>query len=147
MTSDCYILIPRKCPRKTPFKTQWRAPPLLRHHYHILNKNLIDMRVIDFTCIVSTANKTQVSTKICCNLGSVRVNHLQSDLMPYLSRSTFCNSPAWNIEFDDPDFYFFSKLNFTGYNRQKTLFQTWKKSSPSNSIFQSGQLQKSSADR
>ena len=40
-----------------------------------------------------------------------------------------------------------SNLNFTGYSRQKNPVQTRKKSSSSNSIFQTGELQKLGADR
>ena len=38
-------------------------------------------------------------------------------------------------------------MSFTGYSRQKNPVQTGKKSSSSDLIFQTGELQKSSADR
>ena len=45
----------------------------------------------------------------------------------YLSALDFCNSPVWNIEFDELDFQSISNLNFTGYSRQKNPVQTGKK--------------------
>ena len=62
----------------------------------------------------------------------------------YLSVLEFCNSPFWNIQFDKLDFLSTSNLNFTG---RKIQFKLGKKSSSSNSVFQTRELQKSSADR
>ena len=52
----------------------------------------------------------------------------------YLSALDLCNSPVLNIEFDELDFQSVLNLNFTGYSLM-------------NSIIQTGELQKSSADR
>ena len=40
---------------------------------------------------------------------------------PHLSALDFCNSPVWNMEFDELDFYSISNLNFTGIKIQFKL--------------------------
>ena len=59
---------------------------------------------------------------------------------PYLSALQ-----VWNIEFETLKIYFISNSNYSGYSRQKNQVQTRKNSS--NSIFQTGECQKSSADK
>ena len=73
---------------------------------------------------------------------------------PYLSALDFWHSRVWNLEFDELDFF----QVWTGFLQTtqtvkiqfklgKNTVQTRKKYSSSNWIFQTGELQKSSADR
>ena len=62
----------------------------------------------------------------------------------YLSEIDFYNFPVWNIEFDVLVYF---NLNFIEYSRKKIQFKLGKTFSSSTSMFQSGELQKSSADR
>ena len=62
----------------------------------------------------------------------------------YLSEIDFYNFPVWNIEFDVLVYF---NLNFIEYSRKKIQFKLGKFFSSSTSMFQSGELQKSSADR
>ena len=60
----CYILIPRKCPRKTQFKTQC-PPPIFRQfgvsELHILNIELLKVWLTEggFYCYFTSIGKTQ----------------------------------------------------------------------------------------
>ena len=45
----------------------------------------------------------------------------------YLSALDFCNSPVWNIEFDELDFFPSSNWIFVGYTGSKKPVQTGKK--------------------
>ena len=60
----------------------------------------------------------------------------------YLSELDFCKIPVWNIEFNELDFWSISNWNFAGYTGSKYQVQAGKKSTSSNSTFQTGILQK-----
>ena len=60
-----------------------------------------------------------------------------------LSALDFCNSPVWNIQFNELDFKSISNLN----QAEKSSSNLEKLSSSSNSIFQTEEFQKSNADR
>ena len=77
-----------------------------------------------------------------------KLDGLAKDRLFSTQKIDFCNSPVWNIQFDELNFYGLIQtwiLQATSF--RKIQFKLGKKSSSSNWTFQTGELQKSSADR